>query len=406
MESITERRDLRTGMTVWEATPSAQVATEPLVRAMKVDVVIVGAGISGALMAAAATARGMSTIVIDRRPPGHGSTAASTALLLHELDTPLIELAEMLGLDRAARVWLRSLRAVQDLASLIRQAGIGCDFRPRRSLYLSGNGLDAAGMAKEHRLRRSIGLPTSLLDHRQLQGMIGIDREAALLSEGSAEADPRLLTIGLLQRAMARGCRVFSPAELAAVAPSSRSVEMVTSEGVELAAGALVFATGYELADGVPSAGHRRTSTFVLATPPQPGAIWSQGELIWEASDRYLYIRSTTDGRVIVGGEDEDFSDDAKRDALLPGKIRALQEKIAMLLPRLDIQADFAWSGTFGESDRGLPSIGAIPGMPNCHAVLGYGGNGITFAMMAAQIIAGELSGGRDSDAELFAFAG
>ena len=151
MESITERRDLRTGMTVWEATPSAQVATEPLVRAMKVDVVIVGAGISGALMAAAATARGMSTIVIDRRPPGHGSTAASTALLLHELDTPLIQLAEMLGLDRAARVWLRSLRAVQDLASLIRQAGIGCDFRPRRSLYLSGNSSARPGW------RRSIG---------------------------------------------------------------------------------------------------------------------------------------------------------------------------------------------------------------------------------------------------------
>ena len=75
-----------------------------------------------------------------------------------------------------------------------------------------------------------------------------------------------------------------------------------------------------------------------------------------------------------------------------------------MLLPRLDIQADFAWSGTFGESDRGLLSIGAIPGMPNCHAVLGYGGNGITFSRIAAELLATELGGEADPDTDLFAF--
>ena len=42
--------------------------------------------------------------------------------------------------------------------------------------------------------------------------------------------------------------------------------------------------------------------------------------------------------------------------------------------------------------------------MPNCYAVLGYGGNGITFAMIAAQILGAQLQGQRDSDAELFDF--
>ena len=59
-----------------------------------------------------------------------------------------------------------------------------------------------------------------------------------------------------------------------------------------------------------------------------------------------------------------------------------------MLLPRIDVSADYAWAGTFGESETGLPSIGPMPGMPNCHAVLGYGGNGLTFGMVAAQLIA------------------
>ena len=50
---------------------------------------------------------------------------------------------------------------------------------------------------------------------------------------------------------------------------------MVTTEGVEMEAKALVFATGYELADGVRQTGHRRTSTWAFATPPQPRAIWA-----------------------------------------------------------------------------------------------------------------------------------
>ena len=179
---------------------------------------------------------------------------------------------------------------------------------------------------------------------------------------------------------------------------------MFTSDGVELEAKALVFATGYELADGVSAAGHRRTSTWAFATPPQPQAIWDSGALIWEASNPYLYIRTTGDGRVLVGGEDENIDDEAARDALLPTKIEALQKKTKALLPWIDATADFAWAGTFGESENGLPSIGAVPGMPNCYAVLGYGGNGITFGAIAAQMIVERLCGRPDPDEELFAF--
>jgi glycine/D-amino acid oxidase-like deaminating enzyme len=200
------------------------------------------------------------------------------------------------------------------------------------------------------------------------------------------------------------GARVFHPEELAEVRASTRAVGMATSSGKELEARALVFATGYELADGVPSKGHRRTSTWAFATPPQPQSVWRDGALIWEASTPYLYMRTTRDGRIVVGGEDEPFSNEQKRDALLPDKVKALQRKTSALFPTLDVTADFAWAGTFGESDNGLPFLGAIPGMANCHAVLGYGGNGFTFAVIAAQVIGAELTGSRDPDADLFAF--
>ena len=402
--SITEIRDLRTGVPVWARYLRPAVRYSALESPIRTDVVVIGSGITGALVAQMTTAMGLQTVVLDRRPPAHGSTAASTALVQFEIDTPLIHLADDLGIERAARIWLRAYRAVNNLVELIEQLHIPCNLRSRRALYLAGNILDADAMAAECRLRQSINLPSRFLDNAELKEYAGLDRSAALLSDGAADVDPSSLTAGLFNLAIANGCRLFSPVQLAEVVPLQHRVEMVTGTGLELEAKALVFATGYELAKGVPASGHRRTSTWAFATRPQPERLRNNANVVWEASEPYLYVRSTIDGRVVVGGEDEDIDDEVARDRLLPVKIAALQVNINELIPWIDIAADCAWAGTFGESDNGLPSIGPVPGMPNCYAVLGYGGNGITFAMIAAQILGAQLRGRRDPDAELFDF--
>src|SRR5690606_33908503 len=133
--------------------------------------------------------------------------------------------------------------------------------------------------------------------------------------------------------------------------------------------------------------------------------IWPEDCLIWEASDPYLYLRSTPDGRVICGGEDEEFADDEARDALIPRKAATIARKLKRLMPHLDTTPEFAWAGAFGSTATGLPSIGAVPGMPNCQAVLGFGGNGIAYARIAADIIGAELAGRPGPDADLYAFS-
>jgi glycine/D-amino acid oxidase-like deaminating enzyme len=52
----------------------------------------------------------------------------------------------------------------------------------------------------------------------------------------------------------------------------------------------------------------------------------------------------------------------------------------------------------------GLPIVGRIPGKPNCWIALGYEGNGITYAQIASDIIAGALTGNPDTDADLYDF--
>jgi glycine/D-amino acid oxidase-like deaminating enzyme len=51
-----------------------------------------------------------------------------------------------------------------------------------------------------------------------------------------------------------------------------------------------------------------------------------------------------------------------------------------------------------------MPTIGQIPGYPKCYAVMGYGGNGITFSMLATKLITAAVLGKKLPEARLFGF--
>lgn len=95
---LPRKRDLRTGRTVWTACRHPQIATSRLWKSTRADVVVVGAGITEALVSQSLTRAGMRPLILDRRDGARlGSTAASTALLQFELDSPLIKLSRKFG---------------------------------------------------------------------------------------------------------------------------------------------------------------------------------------------------------------------------------------------------------------------------------------------------------------------
>ena len=129
-------------------------------------------------------------------------------------------------------------------------------------------------------------------------------------------------------------CRYSSaaPVEATTFEQHKDGVTVGTAQGPTIRASHVVLATGYELASIAPSKGQSIVSTFALATRPQPRNLWPREAFIWEASDPYLYMRATADGRVICGGEDEEFEDEEKRDALIPEKTRRISQKLKKLM--------------------------------------------------------------------------
>jgi glycine/D-amino acid oxidase-like deaminating enzyme len=401
--TATGQRDLRTGTPFWLRRGDVRVASSPLAANLVVDVAVVGAGVSGALVVDAILRSGKSVAVLDRRGPVKGSTPASTALLQFEIDQPLIHLAQKIGHERAVRAYWRSATSVDVLRGRIADLGLRCGFRERQSVYLPGNVLNVAELKREAEARAEVGLRSRFIGADELRALTGIEKPGAVLSSGAGEVDPAALVAGLWRSALSRGARIHAPTEVVDIDPGRAHVTLATADGYAVRAKHAVFATGYELVTLVNPRRHKLISTWAMATAPQPDRLWPSRCLIWEASDPYLYLRTTLDGRVIVGGEDEEFSDEEKRDALIPKKITAIRRKLEKLLPGLDTKPEFTWAGCFGASATGLPAIGAIPGAARCYAVLGYGGNGITFGVIAAQVIQRAILGLPDPDADLFA---
>ena len=326
-------------------------------------------------------------------------------MIQHEIDVPLSRLIRQTGRARAEGAWLRSVRAVDDLVTLTRRLRIDCDMQPKRALYLAGDDMGARGLKAEAEARHAAGIACAYLKPADLRDRFGIDRTAAIVSDASASANPAQLAAGLLAAAVARGAVIAQGVEITDMAELPGGVALATSDGCVITADHAVFCTGYEFLPCMESPSHEITSTWALASRARlRRPAWLDAFLVWEASDPYLYFRSTPQGRLIVGGEDEDSPDRNDDPALLAAKAATIAEKLRELTGIEIGTPAYVWAAPFGNTTDGLPIIDRVPGHDRAFAVMGFGGNGITFSMIAAQIVASAIAGKPDPDAGLFAF--
>ncbi len=376
-----------------------------LQRDVSCEAVVIGGGITGALAAVHLIEAGVKTLLIDKRDIGTGSTSASTALLQYEIDVPLRELIKKVGPAAATRSYQLCCEAIGKLEHLVARLKIDCGFERKPSLYLLRHQSEIPELREEFRLRRKMGIEVEFYDTAAVRKHFPFSRPAALFSRDGAQVDPHRLTHGLLARGKRVGLEVCDRTEMVRLDQTRRGVRIITKSGFQITARRAVIAAGFESKALLRGEAGTLKSTYAIISEPLPKIPrWHKRCLIWESGTPYLYLRTTTDGRVIVGGEDENFVNAQHRDALISQKTRTLIKKFGRLFPDVSLEVAYAWAGTFGETKDGLAYIGVHPQFPHTCFALGYGGNGITFSLIAAEIIRDHLLGLTNSDAQIFRF--
>ena len=397
--------DLRSHYPYWLMRDGIIQTYPSLDKDLDVDIVVMGAGITGALVAHKLCEAGEQVVVVDRRHVGMGSTAASTALLQYEIDIPLHELSKKIGERDAARSYCLCIDAIKELEMIANKVNGKSEFVRKPSLQYCSVKKHRAQLIKEFESRKKAGISLQFLDNVELKKLFGIDRAAALLSEDGAAVNAYALTHELLQYSMQKGLRVYDHTEIEKITYKENEVILQTSDELSLRCKKLVIACGYESQRYLNKKVEQFHSTYTIASEPlRQDEVWYKNSLIWETATPYLYLRTTKDKRIIIGGMDESFSNPDKRDALLNRKADQLERAFKKLFPSIPFKTDFKWAGTFASTKDGLPYIGSIPERPNTYFALGYGGNGITFSLIAANIIRDSMLGKSNEDERIFSF--
>lgn len=369
----------------------------------KTDVVIMGGGITGTLIAYYLAKAGISAILIDKRKIGMGSTCASTALLQYEIDTPLAELIEMVGYYNATKSYQLCIDAIAKIEKITKDLKEDVGFSKRRSFYYASTKKDGRKLDKEYTLRKEIGIDLEIWSQEDVEKNFTFSAPAALMSRDGAQIDAYAFTHCLLECAENNGVKVYDDSTITNIRHHKNGVELTTEFGQTIKANKLIIASGYESQEYLSKKIVDFNSSFAIVSEPfTEKEIWLDNCLIWETARPYLYMRVTDDNRVLIGGKDEPFYNPKKRDALNQKKAIQLEKEFQKLFPHLLFRTDFSWAGTFAETKDGLPYIGTTPEHPNTYFAMGFGGNGIVFSLIAAEMITDALTGKENKDTQIF----
>lgn len=377
------------------------------------DVAIVGGGITGCCCAYVLARSGVRVALFDAGPVGRGSTAASTALLMQETDVDFGDLSARYGVSTTRAIWRQSRVAVRALTKALRELDADPHLRELPSIYLSRDPRDVPNLRREVALRRGAGLPARWLSPAQLYSQAGVRGVGAIATQGDAQTDPYRACLAFASAARDLGASIHAHSPVGRIRTSASGAALEL-EGGRVTASQVIVATGYATPE-FKRLLRRFTmyNTYVIATPPltdRVRAAVGMGDVMWWDTNRpYHYARWTPDGRLIFGGQDrpnDSVRTSADWRASLRERAASLADELRSVYPALEgVPPEYAWQGLFATTPDGLPYIGPHRLYPHHLFALGYGGNGMTFGFLAAQILTRAIHNrARPSDG-LFAFS-
>lgn len=370
------------------------------------EVLIIGGGITGSLIAHQMIKDGYQTILIDKREICNGSTSATTSMLQYEIDIPLYELIEQIGEKGAVESYKACSDAIDRIEKLSREIRSDAGFRRKESLYFASKKKDVNWLKKEFEARKKAGFKVQWMEADEVSKKFGFENTyGGILSKQGASIDAFRFAHELFEINIRKGLRVFDKTEMIKVEYHKGFNITTMDSGFQIKAKKIIYCIGYESTSIIKEHFVNLKSTYAVVSEIAP----KQGKrvdstLVWNTDNPYMYMRTTDDGRLLIGGGDEDFYDAKKRDALLNKKEKEILKTLKKIKPTYQFYTDFVWAGTFGETKDGLPYIGTHEKFKNSYFVLGFGGNGITFSVIGMDMVSLFMKGKKHLLSKYFKF--
>jgi glycine/D-amino acid oxidase-like deaminating enzyme/nitrite reductase/ring-hydroxylating ferredoxin subunit len=369
-----------------------------LQRNINVDVVVIGAGVTGITVAYLLKKSGSTVALIERERVASIDTGHTTAHLTYVTDVELQELARNFGENHAQATWDAGAAAIDEIERIVGEEGIECEFT-RVPAYLharvdGSHKKEVSSLTKEADLAAKLGFEAACLKSIPYFNLPGV-RFA-----NQAKFHPRKYLRSLVEKIPGNGSHVFEKSAATEFDTKRRRVRVNRSW---ISFDRVVMATNNPLVGFASVVGATLLQTKLsLYTSYALGARVPSGTvpeaLFWDTRDPYDYLRIDRHrdfDYVIYGGEDHKT-----------GQKKQTEKAYARLFGRLkkiipESRVDHRWSGQVICTPDGLPYIGE--NAEHQFVATGYCGNGITFGTVAATMARDWATGQKNPWSDLFA---
>lgn len=202
----------------------------------------------------------------------------------------------------------------------------------KKSLYFASYKKDVPWLEKEFKARKAAGFPVRWMESEEIEKRYGItNTHGAILSDQGASIDAFQLAHDILHYNNGKGLEIYDKTQIQDITYKESAVRVTTNYGDTIKAKKIIYCTGFESTEIIKDKFVQLLSTYAIVGEKQHKKSVLEDLLVWNTADPYLYMRTTDDNRLLIGGEDEDFVDAQKRDGMLAKKVRNLKR----LLPSI-----------------------------------------------------------------------
>jgi glycine/D-amino acid oxidase-like deaminating enzyme len=347
----------------------------------EVDVLVIGAGLTGLTAALTLAKWGKSVLALDAGAPGIGASSRNGGMIGGGHRLSIDEIEGRFGHDTAVNLLREAhLEATAFARNLIAGEGIDCDYVEYgrfRGLWTkaeyetSAQGLD--------RLQKLIPVEAEMIPRARQHEEVATDIYAGgVVFPRHGGLNPASYVAGVLDAAIRAGAQVQGDTPVTSLRREGATHLAETPRGV-VRAGAVLAATNGYTPGALPAQKRRIVPlTSFLVTTEELGAnrvrsLFPNGRMVAESRDRHCYYRPSPDGtRIVFGG----------RAAMLGVPNWFAEAELRRLLTQIfpqcsDVTFTHSWRGHTGFTFDFLPNVGQVDGV--WHA-MGYSGSGNAMA--------------------------
>ncbi len=354
------------------------------------DVVIIGAGLVGLTAAYFLKKAGQRVAVLELKEIARGVTGYTTAKISANHELSYTKLTKKHG-EEVARQYGESNRgAIEQIAGIIEELAIDCDFRRQDSYTFSESPGKVAHIRREVELTQRLGLPTSFVTETPLPFPVA----GAIKHENEAEFHPRKYLLALAAYVHGGGSAIYEHTRAVDV-DEAGPLAVKTSHGTVRAADVIV-ATNFPFLDRglffTKVHPHREYVIGAYLNGPAPAGMYMSAG----SSPYTVRAQPTAKGEllIVLGGKHvPGRADERERYANVEEWARQ----------RFDVKTmPYRWSTQDTWSVDGLPYAGPLTPNSRVQVVTGLKGWGMTLGTLGAEITAERILGRTHPYARLY----